>query len=309
MQSQTIQPLEARPGVEPPPVVGAREAPTGASVASAPAAGSTGYVQRFGVYARISHGLLMVSFLVLAGTGLPLLFSDQRWAYYLSRMWGGYAAAAALHRFFAMILLGTFAAHIGKIAWRIIVKREKGLLWGPASMVPQPRDVKEMVQHMKWFVGLGERPKFDRYTYWEKFDYLAVFWGCFIIGGSGLMLWFPTFFASFMPGWMLNIAEVIHGEEALLAIGFIFTVHFFNGHLRPGKFPMDMVIFTGRMPRHEMEEERTDELARLEAAGKAATIDAPAPTPELVLVSRIIGTISVLFGLGLVVMIVWAVLF
>ena len=59
-------------------------------------------------------------------------------------------------------------------------------------MVPQPRDVRELHEHTRWFLGLGPRPEFDRYTYWEKFDYWAVFWGMLIIGGSGLILWFPA---------------------------------------------------------------------------------------------------------------------
>ena len=97
--------------------------------------------------------------------------------------------------------------------------------WGPNAI--------DIWNHVRWFVGKGPRPQFDRYTYWEKFDYWAVFWGMFIIGSSGLVLWFPFFFSQFLPGWIFNVATVIHGEEALLAVGFIFTIHFFNGHLRP----------------------------------------------------------------------------
>ena len=70
---------------------------------------------------------------------------------------------------------------------------------------------------------------------------------------------------SFLPGWMFNIATLVHGEEALLAVGFIFTIHFFNGHMRPEKFPMDPVIFTGRITEHEMLEERGAEYDRLVA--------------------------------------------
>ena len=58
-------------------------------------------------------------------------------------------------------------------------------------MVPQPRDIVDFFGMMKYFLYLGPRPKFDRFTYWEKFDYLAVFWGVAIIGVSGLVLWFP----------------------------------------------------------------------------------------------------------------------
>ena len=90
---------------------------------------------------------------------------------------------------------------------------------------------------MKWFVGMGPRPQYGRWTYWEKFDYFAVFWGIAVIGSTGLTLWFPVFFTRFLPGSFINVATIIHSDEALLATGFIFTVHFFNTHLRPEKFP------------------------------------------------------------------------
>ena len=81
-------------------------------------------------------------------------------------------------------------------------------------------------------------------------------WGTLIMGAAGLVLWFPVAASRILPGWMFNVALFVHGAEAALAIGFIFAVHFFNGHLRPGKFPMDMVIFTGRVSTHELHEER-----------------------------------------------------
>ena len=100
---------------------------------------------------------------------------------------------------------------------------------------------------IKWFFFKGPKPTFERWTYWEKFDFIAVFWGMFAIGGSGLMLWFPEIFGLFLPGWAFNIATIVHSDEALLATGFIFSVHFFNTHGRPEKFPMDFVIFNGQI--------------------------------------------------------------
>ena len=67
---------------------------------------------------------------------------------------------------------------------------------------------------MRWFLGLGPKPQFDRYAYWEKFDYWAVFWGMIVIGFSGYAMWFAPFFAHFLPGWALNAVLVIHSEEA-----------------------------------------------------------------------------------------------
>jgi hypothetical protein len=144
--------------------------------------------------------------------------------------------AGWLHRVFALLLITVFLTHLVRIGRRV-ARGDGGVLWGPRSMVPQPRDLTDAVAHVRWFLGLGPEPRFDRFTYWEKFDYWAVFWGMAIIGGSGLLLWFPVLFSRWLPGDIFNIALLVHGEEALLAVGFIFTIHFFNTHLRPGKCP------------------------------------------------------------------------
>jgi cytochrome b subunit of formate dehydrogenase len=266
------------------------------------------YVRRFDAFDRVLHGLLMVSFLGLAATGLPLLFSDEAWARTLARVFGGFVVAGWLHRVCATLLVAVFLTHVTRVGRRIVVGREYSLLWGPNSMVPQPRDVRELVQHMRYFVGLGQRPSFERFTYWEKFDYWAVFWGMGIIGASGLLLWLPELFSRILPGWVFNVALLIHGEEALLAVGFIFTMHFFNGHLRPEKFPMDTVIFTGRVSVEELEEERPDEYARMRASGRLdRLLVGPAPA-WLHRLGRAIGTTAVTIGLILVTLILYAVL-
>ena len=86
-----------------------------------------------------------------------------------------------------------------------------------------------------------------------------MFWGVAVIGATGLILWFPTFFTRLMPGWVVNVATTIHSDEALLAVCFIFSVHFFNTHFRPEKFPIDTVIFTGGMPLEEFKKDRPRE--------------------------------------------------
>jgi cytochrome b subunit of formate dehydrogenase len=266
----------------------------------------TTYYRRFDAFDRALHGLMMLSFLGLAGTGLPLFFSDQDWARAMTRVLGSFEVAGWLHRVCAVLLMVVFGLHLARIFRRIFVKRDFGVLWGPHSMVPQPRDVTDLLKHVRWFVGAGPRPRFDRFTYWEKFDYWAVFWGMGIIGGSGLLLWFPVFFARLVPGWLFNIALVIHGEEALLAVGFIFTIHFFNTHLRPEKFPMDRVIFTGRVTEAELEEERADELARLRRGGNLEAIRTDPPAAWMRPFGTTIAAIALSIGLVLIAFILYA---
>jgi cytochrome b subunit of formate dehydrogenase len=265
--------------------------------------------QRFDRYHRILHAVMMASFLGLAFTGLPLLFSDTNWAAVLARLEGGFSAAGVLHRIFAVLLITCFTLHVMRLLHRLYVQKDLGILWGPRSMVPQPRDVVEMIRHLRWFLRLGPRPLFDHFTYWEKFDYWAVFWGMGIIGGSGLMLWFPGLFSRVFPGSLFNIALLIHREEALLAVGFIFTIHFFNSHLRPEKFPMDTVIFTGHVSLEELREERPAEFERLVKEGRLTHLEVPPEPAWVKTVGRAGGTVAVTLGLTFVALITYALLF
>jgi cytochrome b subunit of formate dehydrogenase len=176
-------------------------------------------------------------------------------------------------------------------------------------MLPNLTDLREIKGSLRWFFGRGPRPSYGRWTYWEKFDYFAVFWGVAMIGMTGLLLWLPEVFTRILPGPVLNVATIIHSDEALLAVGFIFTIHFFNSHLRPEKFPMDTVIFTGRASEEEMHEDRPAEVQRL---SQAATLEFHEAVPEADWVrpfGKAVGTVAVVLGLVLVVLIVYAVLF
>jgi len=280
--------------------------PSAAGIRAAPV--GSRYYRRFTRTERIMHALLMFSFVGCALTGLPLVFSDKPWAVVLARLLGGFQVAGAIHHACAFLMLVLFASHIIVVVRRAVVSKDVvGILWGPDSMVPQPQDGIDLYRHLKWFLGLGPRPQFDRWTYWEKFDYWAVFWGMAIIGGSGLLLWFPEFFAKFLPGWMFNIAALVHGEEALLAVGFIFTIHFFNGHLRPEKFPMDTVIFTGRISEAELKHERRVEYERLLREGRLAADEAPPPTLESRVFGWFVGGAALLLGIVAIVLIVYSV--
>jgi cytochrome b subunit of formate dehydrogenase len=162
---------------------------------------------------------------------------------------------------------------------------------------------------LKWFVGQGPRPAYGRWTYWEKFDYFAVFWGIVIIGSTGLMLWFPVFFTRLLPGWFINVATIIHSDEALLATGFIFTVHFFNTHLRPEKFPMDITIFTGRMPLAELQRDKPREYEALVASGKLEEKMEEAYPPIVIRATRFFAWMALAVGFSIVLWILYAMLF
>ncbi len=273
--------------------------------------GEKAYV-RFEGFHRALHVVVIVSFLGLALTGLPLKYSEQAWAQRLAAGLGGFSSTSFWHRVCALMTISYFSAHLFWMGRKVVECRKAGWSWhaiflGADSPVPNVRDFKDMIGMFRWFFGAGKRPTFERWTYWEKFDYWAVFWGVAIIGCSGLLLWFPEFFTHFLPGKTLNIAKVIHSEEALLATGFIFTIHFFNTHLRAEKFPMDMSMLTGLVTPEELEEERPEMVQRLKASGELEKYAAQAPSQTTLILTMCGGFLAVAIGLALLVGILIAV--
>jgi cytochrome b subunit of formate dehydrogenase len=257
------------------------------------------------------HAAMIVSFITLALTGLSLKFSYTVWAATLSRLLGGFQTAGFIHRTAALVMFATFVTHLVDLYRR--KKRNhtswRAFLLGPDTMLPVKQDLYDFGATMKWFVGAGPRPPYGRWTYWEKFDYFAVFWGILIIGSTGLTLWFPVFFTRFLPGSFLNVATIVHSDEALLATGFIFTVHFFNTHLRPEKFPMDTTIFTGHMPLAELMRDKPREYAALLASGQLEeNLEEPQPA-VVVKTIRAFAWTALGVGFCIVVWIVYAMLF
>jgi cytochrome b subunit of formate dehydrogenase len=266
---------------------------------------------RFTRMNRTLHVCMIVSFMTLALTGLTLKFSYMHWAAILSRVFGGFETAGYIHRTAAVLMLTVFFVHLTDL---YLQKRREHVSWRKFLFQPQTilftrQDLAELVATMRWFVGAGPRPSYGRWTYWEKFDYFAVFWGIAVIGSTGLTLWFPIFFTRFLPGWFINVATIIHSDEALLATGFIFTVHFFNTHLRPEKFPMDVTIFTGQMSLVEMKRDKPREYEALLAAGKLEEHLAE-PHPEIVLKTfRVFAWLALGLGFAIVVWIIYAMVF
>ena len=272
----------------------------------ADAAASSGspekYYVRFTRQQRYMHAVLFTTFLGLAATGLPIRFSESFWARRFASAVRGFGAILFFHKLCAVVLTIAFLIHVKDIVQRGIINRETSIFWGPTSMVANWKDAQDVFRHFRWFLGLGPRPTFDRYAYWEKFDYWAVFWGMVVIGFSGYAMWFAPFFARFLPGWALNAVLVVHSEEGLLAILFIFSIHFVNTHLRPDSFPMDMVIFTGVESESEFEHKRTLEFKRNKEKGELEQKVGLAPPVWLVNFSRVVGFAAIFVGLTLLVL-------
>ncbi len=259
----------------------------------------TVYYRRFPVVWRWIHALFAISTMTLILTGTTLLFAHTDWAKAVVVFLGGTQMEGIIHRTAAIIWLTIFIVHLVVAIVHIWRMRDTFSWFGGNSMIPSMKDLRDLRDMFKWFLGRGERPEFCHWTYWQKFDYWAPFWGAAVIGTSGILLFAPEKTAEYLPGWMFNIATLVHAEEALLAAIFLNSVHFFNVHFRPERFPMSTTIFTGVIPLEEFKHDHSLEYERLTALGQLDKYLVKRPSRRAELAASFITSVLILAGLAL----------
>lgn len=261
-------------------------------------------VRRFTVVQIVFHLGLVITFMLLSVTGLAWMFIETGWGKMLAAPFGGYTGALEVHKITGLLMLGGFGVHILYTIWIIDWKRFPGSLLGPDSIVFQWNDVKQFFRHLGWIIGLVKAPEFDRWSWWNKFDYWGVWWGILILGVTGLMLYDPVLSSEYMPGWLLNVALWVHRIEAVLAMVHIFTIHFFVENWRPRCFPYSATMFEGSEGVEHLRNEHPAWIARMEAEGRLGdALCPPAPVPLRILYFGvgyafiILGVFLLIFGL------------
>ncbi len=217
------------------------------------------YIVRFNLQQRIEHFITMSVFALLCLTGLPQKFYQAGWAHTLVDVFGGVDATRWIHRISGIILALSTIVHFTN---GILLMLGKKTFF---SMVPTKKDFEDVIQQLRYYLGMTEQhPKYDRFTYKEKFEYWGLVIGNVIMVFTGFILFFPVKAAMLIPGQLIPAAKVAHSNEGLMAFFVITIWHIFNAHLNPDVFPFDASIFTGKVSRERYVHEHPLELARLE---------------------------------------------
>ena len=228
------------------------------------------FFYRFTLNQRIQHIILAVSVVILVLTGMPLKFHDTSWAPYLYALFGGIKTAPIVHKTFGAILMVLFFYHIFYLIYVIRkfyiapMKKKHGTLSSmevlkivlTQNLVPNLKDafdIRDLLKYLLFFTK--KRPDGDNFTWKEKFDYWAPFWGMVIIGGTGVIMWNKELATQILPGELLNFSIIAHSDEALLAALFLFIWHWYNVHFSISVFPMGTVYLTGYLSEDLMAEE------------------------------------------------------
>jgi cytochrome b subunit of formate dehydrogenase len=221
---------------------------------------------RFGLSDRVQHAVMLVSFVVLAVTGLPqkFIYANRSFLDDVIDFLGGIETVRIVHRGAATVLMLAVVYHGVAVAHRVLVRRAR------LSMLPRYPDVLHAWQSVRYNLGFArERPRMDRFTWEEKLEYWSLVWGTIVMIVTGFMLWNPIATARVLPGEFIPAAKVVHGGEALLAVLAVLVWHFYAVHLRS----FNPSMFTGKMGEREMEEEHPLELERIRRDADAAEVD------------------------------------
>lgn len=219
------------------------------------------YVLRFPLGLRAEHFLLIISFTMLALTGLSQTYYQTAIGDFILGLFGGIDAIRQVHHAFAFLLGAQSIYHVGLFIYKLVVYRQISGIW------PEISDLVHLLQVLRLNLGITKAfPFFGRYTFEEKVEYWALVWGTIVMGVSGVMQWFPVQVTKILPGWAIPVAQTLHRLEAILAVLAISIWHTYHTVLKS----RNTSIFTGYMSIEEMENEHPLELAYLKSASKAA---------------------------------------
>ena len=210
---------------------------------------------RFRIGARIEHIVLLVSFTLLAVTGLPQKYAEAPIGEWMINLFGGIETIRIIHRWSAIILIAGSVYHLATGAYRFYVKRER------MRMMPDLKDAKDVRDTVTYNLGISDNPpKMLKFNFGEKFEYWAVIWGMGVMIMTGFMMLNPIATTQILPGELIPAALAAHGWEAVLAVLAILVWHIYSvllKHFNPS-------MWTGNLPEDQMEEEHALELERLE---------------------------------------------
>lgn len=205
-------------------------------------------VKRFSGNMVFQHMVITITFILLVITGFALKYHDG-WVVSIMNFFGIYEnTRGIIHRVAAVGLLYISMHHL---FFLILSKRGKFHL---KELWPNIDDLIHVKQNIMFYLNFTkERPRFGFYDYTEKAEYWALVWGTLIMAMTGFVLWFPTFFTSFLPAWVVQLSETIHFYEAWLATLAIGVFHFFFVIFHPDQYPMSFTWLDGKMTMDEIE--------------------------------------------------------
>ena len=196
---------------------------------------------------RLQHLALIICFVILVVTGLPLLFNPLTWLRKIFFFEASFAWRGILHRAAGVGLIVLSVFHV---IYVIFTRRGRDIFW---ALMPRVKDLTDAFESFAYNLGLSawlyrkgllrkffnkhpywlflRPPEFGRYNFVEKFEYMALLWGNSIMIATGIFLWATNLSLRLLPIWVYDIFKIVHSYEAILAFLAVIIWHLYNVHL------------------------------------------------------------------------------
>ncbi len=219
------------------------------------------YYTRLNLHERIQHHITWSTFFILAITGFMVELPEEMLTVFGQYKENIFFLRGITHRIAAVIMILNL---IYQALYLSLTKPGRSLFF---DMVPGFKDAKDFLRNMLYYLRISNRkPLFDRFNYKEKMEYWTGWIGNIIITFTGFFLWFEQYF----PKFFLDVSILVHTMEAILASSAIMVWHFYEVHLKPGKFPMSRIWLDGKISAHELEEEHPLQYQRIQQAERVS---------------------------------------
>lgn len=207
---------------------------------------------------RVQHTLLVISFVTLIITGMPVRNPESETLRVIYIALGGLEVGRTLHRIAGVLLIAVFLYHIGELFVKWARAGFKMTSW---TMLPMKKDIHDFITETRSYIT-GEELKLEygRFHFREKLDYFAEYWGVPLMAITGLILWFPVQFGNALPPIVIPIAFIAHSYEAVLAFIAILTWHLYNSYFNLNHFALNGPWNIGILPYEAMEHKHPLEL-------------------------------------------------
>jgi cytochrome b subunit of formate dehydrogenase len=191
---------------------------------------------------RAQHLLLMATFILLAYTGFAHKFPDAMWSWPFQVLSDhGSAVRSLIHRIAGWTFIGLFLVHGVSLVLTRKGREYIRALWFAWH------DLGDALGTLAFNIGLRQTPpSHRRWNYAEKAEYWALMWGSVMMIVTGLMLLFTEAVLRTMPKVWLDVAQVIHYYEAVLATLAIVVWHFYWVIFDPHEYPMNPAWWIGK---------------------------------------------------------------
>jgi len=192
---------------------------------------------------RLTHAMVMISFITLVGTGFALKFPEAGWVKLFQALDPASSVRGLVHRIAAVVMIAATVIHFIHLAWS---RRDRVIL---VELLPSLQDGKDIFNMIRFNLGLtSQRPTFGMFGYAEKMEYWAFMWGTVVMAVTGIVLWAENLSLRYFPIWVMDAATAAHWYEAILATLSILVWHWYLVIFDPDVYPMDLAWLTGKAP-------------------------------------------------------------